>query len=597
MGPRDKRSLNKQGIVVQQTERIPQSSSAQVLLGRYRILETNTQGGFGTVNVCWDARLQRRVAIKRMPLRLGEHSPSEASTMAEALSEARTSSMLSHPNIVTMFDFERDESYSYLVMEYVDGLNLADFLARVEGGVLTFDECAHLVDSLASALAFAHENGVLHLDIKPANIMVDRTGTVKLADFGMASLASAAGYGGARGGTVGYMPPEQIDGDYVDERTDIFSLAVVVWQALTGRCPFAAATAEKSLALIERGPKPPLSRVEPELAGIVEETLLQALEPSPMTRTASVERFARDLVPALGNPQEGATSLRDLLNQAEPDEEPDAVEDWDRLHVPLSARVPWFLPACARTLAGVASAWFAYRLAPFLVADSPRIIMLTAAVTAAASVAWPPITGLLALALVIAALLATPSTLGIALALVVGSIALVWWVLSGRRSQVSGPALVAPFCLSSPLAGVGLSAFGLGPAGAFFTGMGSYLLFVFLELAINVGFAAEDLTHLLRDFLLVPHTWVVALGCGIAACTGAAIARKRSVSRTMMGQLVASLLLIGLYMLSTRMENGDIAAPLGVTSLVVALIFSVTLCIVCAVAGDNGNHQEGVDQI
>ena len=225
-------------------------AAAQVLLGRYRVLAVNSQGGFGTVNVCWDARLQRRVAIKRMPLRVGEHSPSEASTMQEALAEARTSSMLSHPNIVTMYDFERDDSYSYLVMEYVDGLNLADFLARVEDGVLTFDECAHLVDSVASALAFAHENGVLHLDIKPANIMVDRSGNVKLADFGMASLASAAGYGGARGGTVGYMPPEQIAGDMVDERCDIFSLAVVVWQALTGTCPFAAKTAEQSLELI-----------------------------------------------------------------------------------------------------------------------------------------------------------------------------------------------------------------------------------------------------------------------------------------------------------------------------------------------------------
>ena len=105
-------------------------------------------------------------------------------------------------------------------------------------GVLTFDECAHVLRSVARALAFAHENGVLHLDIKPANILIDRAGTVKLGDFGMATLASAAGYGGARGGTVGYMPPEQIDGGIVDEHTDIFALSVVVWQSLTGSCPF-----------------------------------------------------------------------------------------------------------------------------------------------------------------------------------------------------------------------------------------------------------------------------------------------------------------------------------------------------------------------
>ena len=163
-----------------------------------------------------------------------------SSTLGEALAEARTSSLLAHPNIVTVFDFEVDGPYAYLVMEYVDGLNLAELLARVEGGTLTHDEAACLVQSVASALGYAHENGVLHMDIKPTNIMIDRTGTVKLCDFGMATLASAAGYGGARGGTVGYMPPEQIEGDLVDERTDVFSLAVVVWQALLGASPFAA---------------------------------------------------------------------------------------------------------------------------------------------------------------------------------------------------------------------------------------------------------------------------------------------------------------------------------------------------------------------
>ena len=90
---------------------------------------------------------------------------------------------------------------------------------------LIWCEVAHVLRSVAAALAYAHDNGVLHLDIKPANVMVARDGSVKLADFGMASIASAAGWGGARGGTVGYMPPEQLTGDLVDERTDVFALA------------------------------------------------------------------------------------------------------------------------------------------------------------------------------------------------------------------------------------------------------------------------------------------------------------------------------------------------------------------------------------
>ena len=223
----------------------------EVLLGRYRVLARRGTGGFGTVCTCWDQRLQRRVAIKRMPL-LAE----TGTTAEEALAEARTSCMLSHPNIVTVLDFEADGAYAYLVMEYVDGLNLGELLARVEGGRLMPAECAHVVTSVSRALAFAHENRVLHLDIKPTNILIDRQGIVKLADFGMATLSSAAGYGDARGGTVGYMPPEQIEGMLVDERTDIFSLAVVAYQALVGQNPFAAPTAAGSLEKIRRDAAP-----------------------------------------------------------------------------------------------------------------------------------------------------------------------------------------------------------------------------------------------------------------------------------------------------------------------------------------------------
>lgn len=204
--------------------------------------------------VCWDTRLQRRVAIKVIPLSLSGSEEAEASSLREALQEARTSSLLAHPNIVTVHDFESAGHYAYLVMEYIDGLNLLELLKRVEGGCLTYEECAHLLTCVGSALQYAHENGVLHLDIKPSNIMIDRSGIAKLTDFGMSTLASAVGYGGARGGTIGYMPPEQINGQLVDERTDIFSLGVVLWTALCGVNPFEADTAEESLAKILQGP-------------------------------------------------------------------------------------------------------------------------------------------------------------------------------------------------------------------------------------------------------------------------------------------------------------------------------------------------------
>lgn len=208
----------------------PQPEQA-LLLGRYRVVETRGTGGFGSVQVCWDTRLERRVAIKCMPLATAPGM--SASTLAEALDEARITSRLTHPNIITVHDFEVRGTMAYLIMEYVNGLTLAELLARVENGVLTYDECAHLLSSLAAALDFAHANDVLHLDIKPSNVFIDSSGAVKLGDFGMASLASVAGWEGARGGTVGYMPPEQLAGELVDERTDVFALGVVCYQALT----------------------------------------------------------------------------------------------------------------------------------------------------------------------------------------------------------------------------------------------------------------------------------------------------------------------------------------------------------------------------
>ena len=169
-------------------------ATASSLLRRYRPLETRATGGFGSVEICLDSRLQRRVAIKRIPL-ASPDVRTTAETVSQALAEARTASLLQHPNIVSVIDFTYDAAYAYLVMEYVDGMSLEEFLSGVEGHSLTYDEAANIADALVQALTFAHENGVLHLDIKPANVLIDRNGHVKITDFGMATLASAAGFG------------------------------------------------------------------------------------------------------------------------------------------------------------------------------------------------------------------------------------------------------------------------------------------------------------------------------------------------------------------------------------------------------------------
>ena len=569
--------------------------TAQVLLNRYRVLETNDQGGFGTVNVCWDTRLQRRVAIKRMPLLLEESTNEPASTIDEALAEARTSSMLAHPNIVTMFDFEVDARYSYLVMEYVDGLNLAELLSRVEDGVLTFDECAHVVDSIASALAYAHENGVLHLDIKPANIMIDRSGTVKLGDFGMATLASAAGYGGARGGTIGYMPPEQIQGDYVDERTDIFSLAVVVWQALTGNSPYAAQTPEQSLALIQKGPSPTLSHVEPDLAGMVEETLLRALDPVPSARMSSIEQFARDLIGPLGNPAEGAESLRDLLNQTEENEEPSPREDWERLRVPLLIRFPWLPSACTRVLAAGTAGCIAYQAIPHILPGSPRSLMFGTLGVVAASAAWPPLGGALGIVACIASLISQQARATMPLALAMGVAGLVWWIAVGRRDHLAGSALLLPSALSSPFAGVGLAGLSPSPVAAFFTGAFGWGLFQVMFKAAGVAFDPTLLVEELKVLATDLFAWGMLLACGIASCVCAALSRRESTWRRVLGQVLAVTILAAYQVIYGYVKNGDITATLDAPALTVAVTLGATLCCATAIMGAKNNTVEGDD--
>ena len=391
----------------------PEDTASELLLGRYRILETRAQGGFGKVEICWDTRLQRRVAIKCLPLSLTDGLQASGSTMQEALMEARTASMLAHPNIVTVYDFEWDGSYAYLVMEYVDGVNLAELLARVEGGILTGDECAHMLDGIASALAFAHENGVLHLDIKPANIMFDHTGTPKLTDFGMATLASAAGFADARGGTIGYMPPEQITGELVDERCDLFALAVCLMQALTGTNPYLAPTAQASEKLIYKGAEDYLAQLRLDYGPQIYDEFMRALAPEAITRTSSVEKFVTVVTDLLGESARGKASLAELLEQVTNDETPGATMHGRPLT--LTERAPWLAPVLSRVTVAALSYQLAHFAVPFLGLSHSSIELAIVCVIASLSAALPNFGSALLLALCFVAMCAASSAMSYSL--------------------------------------------------------------------------------------------------------------------------------------------------------------------------------------
>ena len=577
------------------------ASRDRTLLGRYRVLETRASGGFGSVEVCWDTRLQRRVAIKCMPLAEDGASGAAASTVEEALAEARTSSMLSHPNIVTVHDFEWDGENAYLVMEYVDGVNLAELLARVEVGVLMPAEVAHLLGGVASALSYAHENGVLHLDIKPANIMIDRTGTPKLGDFGMASLASAAGYGGARGGTVGYMPPEQVFGELVDERSDLFSLAACLLEALTGDNPYAADSADKSADLIEGGAEEgDVARVGLACGSEASSVLCDALAPMPQERTPSVEQFARAMVPALGDPTEGLVSLRELLDQLTRDDGVPTTAGGVPLSVP--ERAPWLPGLLGRLSCAALCAWLAILCVPSLGAGGLAQTLLGAAVCAACGALLPQLGCALVLVALVAAIGMTPEAAGASQVVGyerVGAVAilavtlLLWWATCARREGLAAPGLLLGLCTRVPAAGVAFSGYALDPALAAATaGVSAWAAAV---LSPTTGIPSGGrLWDAIALTATNPVAWARVALLAMAASATSAIGSRRGRAGAYVGQGVGLLLTTLALCLDTRMENGDIWKLPDMGHMAVAVLFFVLVCIVTAFLGGPNARQETV---
>ncbi len=433
----------------------PAGTAASSLLKRYRPLETRAAGGFGSVEICLDGRLQRRVAIKRMPL-ASPYTRAAAETTHTALAEARTASMLQHPNIVSVIDFTYDAGYAYLVMEYVDGMSLEEFLSQVEGNSLTYDEAACIADALVQAIAYAHENGVLHLDIKPANVLIDRSGHVKITDFGMATLTSAAGFGGARGGTIGYMPPEQLRGDMVDERSDIFSLACVLYESLCGDAPFQAGSPIDSMTRINEGVVLP-GTLLPDLPDLAEQALLSALDPDPAMRMASVQDFGDRFLHNLGSPREGRKSLAYMIERLTSDGEelgdeepatPHRTWELDPAEGHLGSRDPRARRIAMGLATGISVAAVTLSLLQTAGVANPLGRLLSALAVGAAAGAAPQMGSALALAgLVFTVANATASLAGIPTIVLIFALAAAWWLVWGRAIPAASMALVACMAL------------------------------------------------------------------------------------------------------------------------------------------------------
>jgi Tol biopolymer transport system component len=279
--------------------------SAGTRLGPYEILAPLGAGGMGEVYRARDTKLERDVAVKVLPERL----TADADSLSRFEREARAVAALSHPNILSIFDFGREVGLTYAVMELLDGETLRE---RLSAGALPPRKAVEYAAQIARGLAAAHEKGIVHRDLKPENIFITGDGRVKILDFGLAKVAAlesdqtksptvvAATEPGTVMGTVGYMSPEQVRGLSVDARTDIFSFGSILFEMLAGKRAFRGDSAAETMAAIAQKDLPELSGVEAALAPGLDRIVRHCLEKSPSERFQSASDLAFDLESAAG---------------------------------------------------------------------------------------------------------------------------------------------------------------------------------------------------------------------------------------------------------------------------------------------------------
>ena len=247
----------------------------------------------GTVYRAHDPLIERTVAIKTVAC-AGLSKEEAAAFEQRFYREAKSAGRLNHPNIVTIHDVGRNENLAFIAMEFLNGRNLREVLDS--GVVLPPERCAEIAVDVAEGLAFAHANGVVHRDIKPANIMVLDNGSVKISDFGVALIPSGSTtVEGTAFGSPKYMSPEQVTGQKVDGRSDIFSLGAVLYEMLTGRPPFDGEELTSVLYQVLNTAPPLPSSFNPELPRVFDRLLAKAMAKDPEKRYQSAMELAADL--------------------------------------------------------------------------------------------------------------------------------------------------------------------------------------------------------------------------------------------------------------------------------------------------------------
>lgn len=302
-------------------------------LGRYRIDRVLGRGAMGVVYLAFDPHIQREVALKTIRSELLNANPDEAAAApahdltSRFLNEARAAGRLVHPHIVSVYDYGDTGDTAYITMEYVRGESLAARLAQHRRAATRMAPARVLgwFAQLLDALSYAHDAGVIHRDIKPANLLIAQRGECKITDFGIAQLdTSHHTQAGTLIGTPSYMSPEQFTGEAVDARADLFSAGVVLYEMLTGACPFTGTPAVVMRQVLNDMPGAP-SGLAPDLPPALDAMVLKALAKRREDRFASASQWRAALI-----------ALIDTMQHA------DDADDIDRTIVTMTEPAPAF---------------------------------------------------------------------------------------------------------------------------------------------------------------------------------------------------------------------------------------------------------------
>ncbi|MDO4486927.1 MAG: Stk1 family PASTA domain-containing Ser/Thr kinase [Bacillota bacterium] len=268
--------------------------SNKVLAGRYELFERIGEGGMSVVYKAKDKLLNRFVAIKILkPEFINDHKFIDSFRR-----ESQAAASLSHPNIVNIYDVGREGNIHYIVMELIEGRTLSDYIKAQ--GAMSYPKVIALSKQIAAALAFAHKNHIIHRDVKPHNVMITPNGTAKITDFGIAKAVNAATIVDNTEGIIGsvhYFSPEQARGGYVDEKSDIYSLGIVMYEMITGRVPFDGDNPVNIALMHINGEMIPPSKLVDGVPPALEHIILKCTDKYPVNRFASAE----ELIEALNN--------------------------------------------------------------------------------------------------------------------------------------------------------------------------------------------------------------------------------------------------------------------------------------------------------